>query len=99
MADFAQRPGFRYMDLDDFEEYLADKPENEKWELLGGRLNVPAGARSVRYRFDLVACIRQQPPQIVEHVGIVVGDQHAAPIQLRRRTSIPPGTCSPAATG
>ncbi|MEA2860378.1 MAG: hypothetical protein QOC72_2417 [Methylobacteriaceae bacterium] len=46
MADFAQRPGFRYMDLDDFEEYLADKPENEKWELLGGRVvKMMVGAR------------------------------------------------------
>ena len=35
---FVQRPGFEYMDLDDFEEYLADKPEHEKWELIGGRV-------------------------------------------------------------
>ena len=45
--DFAsRRPGFLYMDLDDFEEYLADKPENEKWELIGGRVvKMMVGAR------------------------------------------------------
>jgi hypothetical protein len=31
------------MSLDDFEELLADKPADEKWELLGGRvLRLPA---------------------------------------------------------
>jgi Uma2 family endonuclease len=30
--------GFDYMDLDDFEEALLDKPDNEKWELIGGRV-------------------------------------------------------------
>jgi len=41
-----RRPGFLYMDLDDFEEYLADKPENEKWELIGGRVvKMMVGAR------------------------------------------------------
>ncbi len=29
---------FEYMSLDDFEELLLDKPENEKWELIGGRI-------------------------------------------------------------
>ena len=29
---------FDYMDLDDFEELLADKPRDEKWELIGGRV-------------------------------------------------------------
>jgi len=29
---------FEYMTLDDFEEALLDKPENEKWELIGGRV-------------------------------------------------------------
>lgn len=38
--------GFEYMSLDDFEEYLADKPANEKWELLGGRVvKMMVGAR------------------------------------------------------
>ena len=27
-----------YMDLDDFEELLLDKPHDEKWELIGGRV-------------------------------------------------------------
>jgi len=31
-------PRFEYMSLDDFEELLLDKPENEKWELIGGRV-------------------------------------------------------------
>jgi Uma2 family endonuclease len=45
--DFApRRPGFLYMDLDDFEEYLADKPEHERWELIGGRVvKMMVGAR------------------------------------------------------
>ncbi|HEX2554169.1 MAG TPA: Uma2 family endonuclease [Microvirga sp.] len=34
------------MDLDDFEEHLADKPAHEKWELLGGRvIRMMVGAR------------------------------------------------------
>ncbi len=46
MTQFARRPGFQYMDLDDFEEYLADKPENERWELIGGRVvKMMVGAR------------------------------------------------------
>ncbi len=37
---------FDYMDLDDFEELLADKPRDEKWELIGGRvLKMMVGAR------------------------------------------------------
>ena len=32
-----RRDGFEYMDLDDFEELLADKPRHEKWELLAAR--------------------------------------------------------------
>ena len=29
---------YDYMSLDDFEELLADKPRDEKWELIGGRV-------------------------------------------------------------
>jgi Uma2 family endonuclease len=29
---------FEMMDFDDFEELLADKPRNERWELIGGRV-------------------------------------------------------------
>src|SRR5262245_5863057 len=29
--------GFEYMDLDDFEKLLLDKPADEKWELINGR--------------------------------------------------------------
>ena len=37
---------FDYMDLDDFEELLADKPRDEKWELTGGRVvKMMVGAR------------------------------------------------------
>ncbi len=37
---------FPHMSLDDFEEYLADRPENERWELLGGRVvKMMVGAR------------------------------------------------------
>ena len=32
------RQQFEYMDLDDFEELLLDKPRDEKWELIGGRV-------------------------------------------------------------
>ena len=48
---FAQRSGFTYMDLDDFEEYLADKPADEKWELIGGRVvKMMVGARWTHHR-------------------------------------------------
>lgn len=44
--DAVRRPGFLYMDLGDFEEYLADRPEDEKWELIGGRVSkMMVGAR------------------------------------------------------
>lgn len=34
------------MSLDDFEEFLADKPRNERWELIGGRVvKMMVGAR------------------------------------------------------
>ena len=37
---------FEYMSLDDFEEMLADKPDNERWELIGGRVvRMMVGAR------------------------------------------------------
>ena len=37
---------YGYMDLDDFEELLADKPRDEKWELIGGRfVKMMTGAR------------------------------------------------------
>jgi Uma2 family endonuclease len=29
---------FEYMSFDDFEEMLQDKPDNERWELIGGRV-------------------------------------------------------------
>ncbi|MCJ2046550.1 Uma2 family endonuclease [Methylobacterium sp. J-078] len=37
---------FEMMDFDDFEELLADKPRNERWELIGGRVvRMMVGAR------------------------------------------------------
>ncbi len=37
---------YDYMDLDDFEELLADKPRDDKWELIGGRVvKMMTGAR------------------------------------------------------
>jgi Uma2 family endonuclease len=49
--DHVRRPGFTYMDLDDFEELLADKPEHEKWELIGGRVvKMMVGARWSHHR-------------------------------------------------
>ena len=37
---------FEYMSLDDFEEMLADKPADERWELIGGRVvRMMVGAR------------------------------------------------------
>ena len=38
MNTLNRRPGFEYMDFDDFEELLLDKPDGEKWELIGGRV-------------------------------------------------------------
>lgn len=41
-----RRDGFEHMTLDDFEEYLADKPAHQKWELIGGRVvKMMVGAR------------------------------------------------------
>ena len=49
--EFARRSGLTDMDLDDFEEYLADKPEHEKWELIGGRVvKLMVGARWSHHR-------------------------------------------------
>lgn len=46
MSTMVRRPGFEYMALGDFEDLLADKPIDEKWELIGGRVvRAPAGAR------------------------------------------------------
>lgn len=37
---------YDYMSFDDFEEFLADKPKNERWELIGGRVvRMMVGAR------------------------------------------------------
>jgi Uma2 family endonuclease len=37
---------YEYMSLDDFEELLADKPADERWELIGGRVvRMMVGAR------------------------------------------------------
>lgn len=37
---------YEHMSLDDFEEALADKPRNERWELIGGRVvRMMVGAR------------------------------------------------------
>lgn len=37
---------YEYMSFDDFEEALADKPRNERWELIGGRVvRMMVGAR------------------------------------------------------
>ena len=37
---------YDYLTLDEFEELLADKPHNERWELIGGRLvRMMVGAR------------------------------------------------------
>jgi Uma2 family endonuclease len=33
-----REPGHEYMTGDEFEDLLLDKPEDEKWELIGGRL-------------------------------------------------------------
>ena len=39
------------MDLGEFEEYLADKPADEKWELIGGRVvKMMVGARWTHHR-------------------------------------------------
>ncbi len=39
-------PRFEWMSLADFEEMLPDKPSDEKWELIGGRvIRMMVGAR------------------------------------------------------
>jgi Uma2 family endonuclease len=55
------------MDLDDFEEYAADKPEHEKWELIGGRvIKLMVGPRWSHHRlvqniaFHLTSSLRSQ---------------------------------------
>lgn len=46
MVERSRHPGFTYMAFDDFEESLADRPEGEKWELIGGRVvKMMVGAR------------------------------------------------------
>lgn len=41
-----QTADYDYMSLDDFEEFLADKPNTERWELIGGRVvRMMVGAR------------------------------------------------------
>lgn len=65
--DLGGKTGFIYMDLDDFEEYLADKPKHEKWELIGGRVvKMMPGARWTHHRlvrnidFALTRRLREQ---------------------------------------
>lgn len=42
---------YEYMSLDDFEELLADKPADEKWELISGRVvRMMVGARQEHNR-------------------------------------------------
>ncbi len=39
-------PDYEYMSYDDFDEALADRPRNERWELIGGRVvRMMVGAR------------------------------------------------------
>jgi Uma2 family endonuclease len=46
MTGRVETAGYEYMDLDNFEELLADKPAHEKWELIGGRVvRMMVGAR------------------------------------------------------
>ncbi len=41
-----QDPRYEFMTLDEFEEMLPDKPSDEKWELIGGRvIRMMVGAR------------------------------------------------------
>lgn len=60
---YAPQTDFLYMDLDDFEDYLGDKPRNERWELIGGRVvKLMVGARWTHHR-------------IVQNVNFFVTDQ------------------------
>lgn len=43
---------FERMSFDDFEELLLDKPENERWELIGGR--VIRGMVGARWEYGLI---------------------------------------------
>jgi Uma2 family endonuclease len=54
---------FEYMSLDDFEELLADKPADERWELIGGRVvRMMVGARWEHHFIiaNLAGAIREQ---------------------------------------
>jgi Uma2 family endonuclease len=54
---------FQYMALDDFEELLADKPRDERWELIGGRVvRMMVGARWEHHIIiqNLVVGLRQR---------------------------------------
>lgn len=51
MTRRAEIAGYEYMNLDDFEEMLPDRPAHEKWELIGGRVvRMMVGARWSHHR-------------------------------------------------
>ncbi len=57
---------YQYMALDDFEEMLADKPRDERWELIGGRVvRMMVGARWEHHLIiqNLVVGLRQRLKQ------------------------------------
>ena len=52
------------MSLDDFEELLADAPEDERWELISGRVvRMMVGARWEHNRIIVSHVARDLPPQ------------------------------------
>ena len=56
---------FEYMSLDDFEEMLADKPADERWELIGGQ---PGGGGGVDP-------LQRRPGRVAEPVVGVGGEE------------------------
>ena len=62
MSDTSQQ--FEMMALDDFEELLADKPRNERWELIGGEALAMSPAPSFRHQ----EIVSELTAQLVVHL-------------------------------
>lgn len=57
----ANKDGFEWMSLDDFEKMLPDKAEHEKWELINGR--VIRGMVGARWEHHV----------IIDNMGLAIG--------------------------
>lgn len=72
-----REPGFEYMGFDDFSELLADKPEDETWELINGRvIRAQVGARIEHHH-------------IIDNIGVALSNHLRAtnrPCRVYRET-------------